>query len=162
MATHRDDLAPPVVYLLMLAIFLPFWLGAGLIWGAFMVGSVGWGLATAVTGGLRWGLVMWVVVGNFLAIGVAWRRTGEITAPDRDAFRAAIARTCDKLRLAVRSESPDGIVLRPRRPLVLFRFQEVRVDFKGETAVLSAPAISFGAIRKELERALDPAVAGER
>ena len=155
MASEPSEIPPPVAYILILLVMLPIWVGAGLAWSGFMMVFAGWGSAAAVAGGLRWGLTMWIVMGNFFAIGFSWRRSGEIPAPDRAAFRAALDRVCDKLRMKVRSETADGVALGPRRALVQFRLFEVRMEFSGDKAILSAPALSFGAIRKELERALE-------
>jgi hypothetical protein len=159
-ASDHHEIPPPLVYLLTLALMFPVWIVAGLFWGAFMVVSAGWTTAAAVAGGLRWGLTMWVLVGNLVAIGMAWRRSGELPAADRVAFRAAVARACDKLRLTILAESADAIILGPRRALIRLRSQEVRVAFEGERAILTAPALSFGVIRKEILRALAAAPAG--
>lgn len=153
-ASDHPEIPPPLVYLLALALMFPVWMAAGLFWGAFMVVSAGWTTAAAVAGGLRWGLTMWVLVGNLVAIGIAWRRSGELPATDRDAFRAAVARACDKLRLTILVVSTDTIILGPKRALIRLRTQEVRQAFAGATAILTAPALSFGVIRKEILRAL--------
>jgi hypothetical protein len=97
---------------------------------------------------------MWAVAGNLLAAGLAWRRSAEFPAPDRAAFRAALERACGKLRLVVLAESADEVVLGPRRALVRLPQQQVRVAFAGGAAVLTAPALSFGAVRKQLGREL--------
>ena len=156
----HPEIPPPLAYLLMLAILFPVWMVGGLIWGAFMVVTSGWTTAAAVAGGLRWGLTMWVLVGNLVAISVVWRRSGELPVPDRAAFRAAVERACDKLRLIILSESADLMILGPKRVLIRLRTQEVRLAFTGDTAVLTAPALSFGTIRKEILRALATAPAG--
>ena len=75
-------------------------------------------------------------------------------------IRAAVERACDKLRLIILSESADLMILGPKRVLIRLRTQEVRLAIKGDTAVLTAPALSFGTIRKEILRALATAPAG--
>lgn len=105
---------------------------------------------------------MWVLLGNICAIGMAWRRSAEFRVRDTAAFRTALERACSKRRLIVLAETVDEIVLGPKWVLVRFRLQEVRVEFAGGTAVLSAPALAFGSIRKALQRELAKATAAHR
>jgi hypothetical protein len=160
-SNRSNEPLPVVAYLCILAIQVPVWLCCGLVWSALMVFLAGSPPVNALVGGLGWGLVMWVLVGNLMAFALVRRRFAEIPAPDRAAFRAAIERTCGKLRLAVLAESADAVVLGPKRALVRFRLQEVRVEFVGGTARLTAPALSFTAVRKELNRALAETAIGE-
>jgi hypothetical protein len=154
MEPHKPELPFAVTYLLVLAFQLPVWLCGGLVWAVFMVLLGGLHPVGAFVGGLGWAAAMWVIVGNLLALGLAWRRSAELPAPDRAAFRAALARVCGKLRLVVLAESPDEVVLGPKRVLIRFRLQEVRVEFTDGAAVLTAPALSFGTIRRRLAREL--------
>jgi hypothetical protein len=162
MPSKKPDMPFLVAYLLVLAFQLPVWLCAGLLWAGFMVALAASHPVGALVGGLGWGFFMWVLVGNFLALGLAWRRSAELPAPDRAAFRTALERVCGKLRLIVLAESADEVVLGPKRVLVRFRLQEVRVAFVGGAAVLSTPSLSFGRIRKALGRELTQAAAAVR
>jgi hypothetical protein len=114
----------------------------------------------ALLGGLGWGFFMWVLVGNLLALGLAWRRSAELPAPDRAAFRMALERASSKLRLIVLAESADEVVLGPKRVLIRFQLQEVWVEYVDGIAVLIASALAFGRIRKVLARELSRATAG--
>lgn len=162
MPSRKADMPFLAAHLLILALQLPIWLCAGLFWGGFMVFFAGWHPIGAAIGGFAWAFVMWLLVGNFLALGLAWRRSAELPAPDRTAFRTALERACSKLRLIVLSESADEVVLGPKRALVRFQLQEVRVGFVDGIAVLSAPALAFGRIRKVLGRELKQAADGVR
>jgi hypothetical protein len=162
MSSDRPDMPVLVAYFLVLAFQLPVWLCAGLLWGASMVALVGWPIVGALVVGFEWGFFMWVLVGNLLALGLAWRRSTEFPAPDRTAFRIALERVCGQLRLIVLAESADDVVLGPKRVLLRFQLQEVRVEFAEGTAVLSAPALSFGRMKKALERALSQTAADAR
>jgi len=135
---------------------------AGLLWSAFMVLLVSFHPVNALVGGLWWGFLMWVIMGNFFAVGLVWQRSATLPMADREAFRAALERVCGKLKLVVLTESPDEVVLGPRRALVRFRLLEVRVKFEGGEAMLTAPALSFGAVKKVLGRALAEGDAGGR
>ena len=53
----------------------------------------------------------------------------------------------------------DEIVLGPKWMLMRLRLQETRVEFTRGAAVLTGPALSFRAIRNELECALAQALA---
>src|SRR5262245_5947417 len=99
------------VYLLILATQLPVWLCGGLLWAWGMVAAAGWQPAQAAVRGFGWGLFMWVLVGNYFALGAVRRRSAELPAPDRGAFRTALERACGKLRLIVLAESADEVVL---------------------------------------------------
>jgi hypothetical protein len=154
MTASKDEMPFPAAYLLALILQVPLWLLAGLGWGAFMVVITGWDTAHAIAGGVRWGMTMWILVGNLVAIGIAWRRSAEFPAPDRIAFREALRRVSDKLGMITLAESADMVVLAPKRVPIRFRQQEARVTFSGDTAVVSAPALTFSAIRRELQRAM--------
>jgi hypothetical protein len=158
----QPDLPFATAYVALLAIQVPVWLCAGLAWGAFMMALEGLHPFSALVAGVQFGACMWVLLGNLLAVGLAWRRSGELPAADREAFRSALERAARKLRLIVLAESEDEVVLGPKWALVRFRLQEVRVEFRGHTAVLSAPAPSLGVVRKALRRALEEAPAGAR
>jgi hypothetical protein len=160
MPSSKRDLPFLLGYLLALAFQGPVWLCGGLLWGAFMAAAAGWHPVNALVGGVGWGLAMWVVVGNLLAVGLAWRRSAELPAPDRAAFRAALEAARRKLRLAVVAESADEVVLGSRWALLRLPLYEVRVEFSAGAATLTAPAMSFGAVRKQLRRALAEAGAG--
>jgi hypothetical protein len=147
-------------YLLVLAIQIPLWLGGGLLWAVLMIIGTGWHPVGALLAGLGWGFFMWLLVGNLFAVGLAWRRSAEIPVPDRFAFRAALGRACSKLRFIVLTESADAVLLGPKRALVRLQINEVWVEFVDGTAVLSAPAMVFGRIRKVLGRELGRSTAG--
>lgn len=162
MPSPKSDMPFLAAYLVASALQLPLYLCAGLVWGGFMIVFAGWHLIDAILVGFAWGFAMWLLVGNILALGLAWRRSAELPAPDRAAFRTALERACSKLRLIVVSESADEVVLGPKRALVRFQQQEVRVEFVDGAAVLSAPAIVFGRIRKVIGREWNRAAAGGR
>jgi hypothetical protein len=93
---------------------------------------------------------------------VAWRRLAELPGTDRTAFLAALRKAADKVRLTVLSESPDEVVLGPKKVLVRFRLQETRVAFQDGVAVLTGPAFSLGRLKRHLARELaPPSVAGK-
>jgi hypothetical protein len=160
MRPNTPDLPFPLAYLLALAFQIPVWLCAGLLFAALVTVLDGSPPLHAFAGGLVWGFFMWAIVGNLFAVGLAWRRSAEFPAPDRTAFRLALGRACRKLRLVVLAESADEIVLGSKCGLARLRLWDVRVELAGGAAVLTAPAISFGAIRKALGRALAEAPAG--
>lgn len=157
MTDDRPDQPFLPTYLIALALQFPLWMTGGAVWAVFMVVLAGSSPAGAVVGGLFWGLSMWLLMGNLVAVGLAWRRTAELDAPDWTAARAAALRAADKCRLAMLAESPGRLVLGPRRALVRFRTQEIRVTDADGAAVLSAPALSFGTIRKAIQKSLDEA-----
>ncbi|MBX7104723.1 MAG: hypothetical protein K1X57_11625 [Gemmataceae bacterium] len=154
MRTVESDMPFPVVYLAVLAAQVPLWLGGGLMWAGLMVVSAGLHPLDALVAGLWWAFTIWLLCGNVLAAGLAWRRTAEFDAPDRSAFRAALGRACNRLRLKVLAELPDAIVLGPRRALIRFRLQEVRIAFAGDMATVTGPALWLGTVRRGLTRAL--------
>jgi hypothetical protein len=156
MSSHHESGSFPINYLLVLAAMFPVWMGAGLLWGGLMMLFVGYHPFKALVLGTGVGAFMWLFAGNLFAVGFAWRRSVELPAPGRASVRAAIKLLCTKLRLVVLSEEePDEVVLGPRWALVRFQLQEVLVTYSHGFVTLSAPALSFGAVRKELRRALD-------
>ncbi len=155
MPSKKKDMPFVAMYFIILAIQLPVWMCGGMLWAALMVAFSDSPPSNAFIGGLGWGFCMWVLMGNLCAIGFAWRRSAEIPASDRAAFRKALDQVCAKLRLIVLSEKREKVVLGPKRALVRFRQVEVRVEYLDDTVVLNAPALSFGRIRKALVKALD-------
>jgi hypothetical protein len=123
MPSNRPDMPFFPSYLLVLAFQGPLWLFTGLLWGLMMFVVGGFRPFDCTVGGLAWGLLMWVFCGNFLAVGLAWRRSGALPAADRKTVRAAIEQVCTKMRLVVLTESPTELVLGPKRVLVRFRLQ---------------------------------------
>ena len=159
MPSDKPDMPFLLAYLLVLSFQLPVWLFGGLLWAVVMAVLTGWRPVGALLGGLGWGFFMWLLVGNILAVGLAWRRSAELPAPDRAAFRAALKRVCNKLRLVVLTEARNEVVLGPKRVLIRFQLQEARVEFADGTALLSSSALAFGRIRKVLGRELTQATA---
>lgn len=154
MTLNRSDIPFPVAYLLVLAFQVPVWLCAGLLWGGLMIVLAGFHPVNALVSGLGWGFLMWVTIGNLLAVGLAWRRSAALPARDWEVVQAALERVCSKLRLIVLAESPDEVVLGPKRALIRFPLQEVRIRFEEGGVTLTAPALSFGTVKKALGRAL--------
>jgi hypothetical protein len=150
MSSKNPD--PPffIAYCIVLAIQLPVWLCAGQLWGFFCYDNP----ISAFMNGLWWGSSMWVIMGNFTAIGIAWRRSAELPATDRDVFLRALKDACDKIRLIVLAASDDEIIMGSKRALIRFRLMEIRAEFANGIVLLSAPALSFGRVRKVLTRAL--------
>jgi hypothetical protein len=157
MSSNKKDLPFIAAYFLLLAIQLPIWLCAGMLWATLMVVFSGSTPDGAFIGGLGWGFCMWLVMGNLCAIGFAWRRTTELPVTNRLTFRTALEQVCNKLRLKVLRESADKVVLGTKRALVRFKQVEVRLEFLDDTVELSAPALSFGRVRNALEKALSEA-----
>jgi hypothetical protein len=154
MPTKKHDLPFATAYLVVLTIQLPVWMCAGQFW-AFLTAFLSNGdPVAAIPAGLAWGICMWVVMGNLFAIGLGWRRTTVLPIPDRETFLVALKSVCDKLRLVILAAGEDELVLGPKRALIRFRMVEVRFEMSEEDVVLSAPAISFGSIRKALRREL--------
>lgn len=162
MLSHKTEMPFLIAYFLVLTVQIPIWLCAGLLWTGFMVILAGSHPVGALIGGLGWGFFMWLLVGNLLAVGMAWRRAAEIPASDRALFRKALERACKTLRLIVLTESADEVVLGPKRALIRFQLQEVLVEFVDDIAVLRAPALAFGRIRKVLAREVNQETASER
>lgn len=159
MKSVHSNVPFPIAYLLAMACQLPVWLCAGLLWAALMIVTAGAHPFNALVGGINWGFFMWVMVGNLMAIGLAWRRSTEFPVSDQTVLRTALQRICRKRPFIVLAESVDEMILGPKWALIRFRLQEVRMEFLGSTAVLSAPILSFGAIRKALEKELAEAPA---
>jgi hypothetical protein len=158
--SKKVDLPFHVAYFWVMAFQLPVWLFGGLVWSLFMIALAGTNTVSAFLGGLAWGFFMWISVGSFLAIGLAWRREAELPILDRDEFRSALERACKKLRFKVLNETPDEVVLGPKRVLFRFQFQESRLEFADRMVVLKSPALFFGRIRKALKRELHQATQG--
>lgn len=152
-STRSDDFSF-LAYLLILSFQFPVWMLAGAFWAFFMVTFSGFRPINAFVGGLYWGLAMWVVMGNFLAIGCAWRRSVTFPAADRETMTEAIKEASEKVKLKILSESDSLFVLGPKWALVRFRLQEVHVEFEEDESTISAPALSLGRFRKALKRAL--------
>ena len=160
MQTKKPD--PP-----FLVLFVPYFLflgiaclAGGALWGWLMMILAGWPKATAVFGGIGWGISMWVTVGTYTAYGMASRRTAEFPATDRAEFRQVVRRACRRLWLVVQSESDDELILVSKIALFHPRVFAIRVTFEGEVATLSAPNAWFKRVQKELRRILpdsDPA-----
>ncbi len=160
MRSNKADMPFHTAYFLVLAFQLPLWLFGGLLWALFMIALAGSHPLSALLGGLAWGCGMWIFAGNIFAIGLAWRREAKFPALDRHEFRSALERACKKLRFKVLTETVDEVVLGPKRALFRFRLQESRLEFDDRMAVLKSPALSFGRIRKALNRALHQATLG--
>src|SRR5437763_7545581 len=88
--SSNSDLPFIVGYVLLMAIQLPVWMFAGVLWGGFMFVAVHGDLINAIVGAFGWGLIMWLVAGNLLAVGLAWRRSTVLPVADRAAFRTAL------------------------------------------------------------------------
>ena len=161
MPSHHANTSFSVAYLLVMACQLPVWLCAGVLWGGLMIVLADFQPVGGLLRGLGWGAATWVVVGNLFAVGLAWRRSAQLAVTDRGRFRAALERVCAKLRLIVLAEEADAIVLGPKRALVRFQLQEVRILFTNGMATLTAPALSFGAFRRALRQSLAEASAGK-
>ncbi len=142
-----------LVLLVVLLVQLPLWLLLGLAWSLSMVVLAGTHPVNALIGGIGWGATMWVVMGGFMAGGLAWRRSATFPVRDHASFRAAVDETCRRLRLVVLAESPDQIILGRKRAPAWLR-QEVVLAFDENTATLTASAFSLAAIRKQLHKAL--------
>src|SRR5687768_9132658 len=97
MGSNRTD--PPFLlkYLLMLALQFPVWMSAGVLWAVLMAWAFGHNPAGAFVGGVGWGFFMWLLCGNLIAVGAAWRREAEFPAPDRAAFLAALSKAAGKV-----------------------------------------------------------------
>jgi hypothetical protein len=143
-----------VVYLIVLAVQVPVWLFAGLLWAAMMIALSAAPLANALVGGIVWGIFMWVFGGSLVALLLAWRRWAEWSVPNQAAFRTALERVCQKQRLLIRAETLDEMVLRPKSGLLRLRLQEGWIKLVGGSAVLNAPALYFGQMRKAVNQAL--------
>jgi hypothetical protein len=154
MASPRTAAPFAAAFLSTLAAQFPVWLLGGVLWAVFMMAVVGAPAVGALMGGIAWGVCMWATVGSLLAAGLAWRRSATFPVGDRPSFRTAIDEACRKSRLVVLAESCDELVLGPKRTLVRFRLQEAVVAFDGDTATLTASAISLPSIRKQLRKAL--------
>lgn len=141
-------------YLVVQVAQIPIWLCSGMVWAGLMIVLAGREPFNALIGGFWWALFMWLVCGNLLAVGSAWRRSIEFPAPDRAEFRSALDRACARIRLKVLAESPDEIVLGPRWALIRFRLQEVRVVFDGESATVTMPALLYGSVKRRITSAL--------
>lgn len=153
---RAGDSEPPflIAYLTALAAQIPIWLCAGLMWEGIMIALVGRRPVNPLIDGLGMALFLWLSCGNLLALGFAWRRTAHFHAPNRTQFRSALDQACDRLKLKVLTESPHKVVLVPRRSLIRIRPQEIWITFTDEEATVTTPAISIGAVRQALVRAL--------
>jgi hypothetical protein len=149
-----SDMPLPLAYFVVLVLQLPLWVFIGLILAVIMAVETRSHPIGALIRGLAWSCIMWVVMGNLMAIGLVWRRSTVFPVADQATFRTALERACRKLRLIVLAESADIVVLGPKWTLVRLRLQEVRIKLVDRTAVLTAPALSFGAIRKQVGQAL--------
>jgi hypothetical protein len=152
--SKKADMPSHVAYFLVLALQVPLWLFGGLLWSALMIALEGSRPLNALLGGLVWGFFMWIVAGNILAIGFAWRRKAKFPVADRDEFHSVLERACQKSRFKVLAETADEVILGPKWVLFRFQLQESRLEFTNRMAVLTSPALFFGRIRKALKRAL--------
>jgi len=141
-----------VLYLLILAVQIPVFFFAGMFWGMSMMAFAGWRPMQAAVGGTKWAIFMCLVCGNFtafiLVLFLVWRRSVEFPNVSRSVFRVALETACRKLRMIVLAESADEVILGPKWAIVRFPQQETRITFVDEIAIVNAPAISFGAIKK--------------
>jgi hypothetical protein len=151
----------PIIYLLVLLAQGPLWMIGGILWGAWMIAVAGFRPLDALFGGLGWGAFMWIFAGNIFAIGLTWRRSLTVAMPDREAFKEAMERAGTKAKLTILTETPDEMVLGPRRALIRFPIQETRVQFENGKAIVTAPALSFWAVKKALSRELAVGSAGD-
>jgi hypothetical protein len=71
--------------------------------------------ALALACGLTWGFLMWAFVGGLLATSFAWRPSATILVASRQKFAPAIDRACERFRLRVMDDTPDRVVLGPKR-----------------------------------------------
>jgi hypothetical protein len=148
-------------YLILFAVQFPVWMVAGMCWALGMTLVFAHHPIGSFVGGLAWGFFMWLVCGNIFAIGLAWRKSTEFPAPNREEFLATLGKVGEKIRLKILSESANEVVLGPKKVLVRFRLQETRVAFKDGRAVLTGPALSMWGLKRRLKHALaQPPVRG--
>src|SRR4051812_16316717 len=167
MRTDGSDMPFLPAFLLEMADAAALFLGGGLLFAlAAALLDLTPGLALAA--GLAWGLLMWLSCGALLALSVAWRPSAALPAASRQALGPALERACQRFKLMILADSPARVVLGPRRirhvllvPARLrVRLGKVCVDFAGGRATLTAPALIFLDLRRELRRALGGAGAG--
>ncbi|HEY2787769.1 MAG TPA: hypothetical protein VGJ05_22620 [Fimbriiglobus sp.] len=145
-------------YLKILAYQLPVWILGGALFVVLMIAFEKVHPIVAILRAVWWGLAMWWLMGNFMALGLIWRRTATFPSTNKEAFRTAIDQACRKSRLRVMSESPDRVILCPKRALVKYELLEIWVEFEDNIATLNGPVLTFGAFKRALGRALAESV----
>lgn len=154
MPSSQSRLPVPVIYLLVLVLQGPLWMGGGVVWAVFMMSFSGATPISAIIGGIGWGLSMWILMGNMFALGLAWRRSVTYPAPNRDSFKASVERAASKTKLIVLADSPDEMTLGPKRALIRFSLQETRIQFEDGAAIVTGPALNFWAVKRALDKEL--------
>ncbi len=153
MTSTRSDRPFVTNFILVFLLQGPVWVVTGFLWGLGMIAFAEWRPGRAIYVGIVWwGMLAWAIAGSLIAIGFAWRNSASFAVIDRAAFRSVIEKVRRKNRLNIRSETSDEIVLGPKWALLKLSLQETVIQFDGDAAIVTGPALTVGPILKQLRK----------